>query len=93
MEYQDEDNSNSPEGIFAIIDENHDTVFMLYLYSAVGDMTRLNRKWDFLLLSEVDLLEGAIQIPVTDAFIDLWDYAEAAEIVLMRADAERYELS
>lgn len=86
------DNLESPEGIFAIIDDDSQEVVMLYYYEAEGDLKRISGKWDFLSVNDDELLEGGIQVPVEDGFVPLFDSAEKSGKVLTNADVERFKI-
>lgn len=85
-------NTESPEGIFAIIDDDSQDVIMLYFYSLQGDLKREDGEWRTLLLSDDDLLEDAIQVPVIEDAVKMWDSAERTGRILNRADIERFKI-
>ena len=87
------DNLESPEGIFAIIDDDSQEVTMLYFFSAQGDLKRTNGTWGFLSADDDYLLENGTQVAVDESFLNRWDAAEKAGKVLKDSDAERYEIN
>ncbi len=86
------DSLESPEGIFALIDDDSKEVSMLYYYAQQGDLKRVDGKWSFLSVNDDDLLENGIQVPVEDGFLPLFDSAEKSGKVLTRADVERFQI-
>ena len=83
----------SPEGIFAIIDDDSQDVVMLYFYSAQGDLKRANGDWKILSISDDDLLEGNVQVAVLEDFTAVWDAAEKSGKILTDSDVDRYAIN